>query len=208
MPIGSVHMVPHDAGQSCGGIPRQCRSRCAQCSGLIPPETVQESAVLRPIHRAYDALIVKCNALTTNRDAGFGIRFPRPPRLGRREGSVRRGIAGHVAKGADVLESKAHFPFFRPVVPGQARALHGQQFTRLARLAKAFVSISPFRSRPDLKRDPVLCVIRILRLNVRAGQQAQNACQDCCILPQAEGWLGSFFHSLAAHFMCTFGTAK
>ena len=79
MPIGSVHMVPHDAGQSRGGIPRQCRSRCAQCSGLIPPETIQESAVLRPIHRAYDALIVKCNALTTNRDAGFGIRFPRPP---------------------------------------------------------------------------------------------------------------------------------
>ena len=38
-----------------------------------------ESAVLRPIHRAYDALIVKCNALTTNRDTGFGIRFPRPP---------------------------------------------------------------------------------------------------------------------------------
>jgi len=106
------------------------------------------------------------------------------------------------------LESKANFPLFRPVVPGQARALHGQQFTRLARLAKPFVSISPFRSRPDLKRDPIRCVIRILRLNVRAGQQAQNTCLDCCILPQAEGWLGSFFHSLAAHFMCTFGTGK
>jgi hypothetical protein len=93
-------------------------------------------------------------------------------------------------------------------MPGQARALHGQQFTRLARLTKAFVSISPFRSRPDLKRDPVLCAIRILRLNIRAGQQAQNTDHDRCRLPQAEGQLGSFFHSLAAHFMCTFGTAN
>jgi hypothetical protein len=106
------------------------------------------------------------------------------------------------------LESKAYFPLFRPVVPGQARALHGQQFTRLAWLTKAFVSISPFRSWPDLKHYPILCAIRILRLNIRAGQQAQNTYRNRCILPQAGGWIDSFFHSLAAHFICTFRTAK
>jgi hypothetical protein len=106
------------------------------------------------------------------------------------------------------LESKANFPLLRPVVTGQARALHGQQFTRLARLAKAFVSISPFRSRPDLKHYPVLCAIRILRLNIRASKQAQNTYHNCCRLPQAGGWIDSFFHSLAAHSTCTFRTEK
>ena len=75
--IESVHMVPHD-GVNLRGHPTSMPQSLCPMQWFDPSETVQESAVLRPIHRAYDALIVKCNALTPNRDAGFGIRFPRP----------------------------------------------------------------------------------------------------------------------------------